>query len=861
MVCHKKMSNVNFTSQLPHVLRVKQTTVKQTLEEFWYRKNPPVEEATASSLQEELPSILTQEESSPVEEALESRQITPLSEDTAFQGMSEAEKLYAKIAGLSKSEKRRFEELCSNSGREIKRQKRSRDLIVFEGLFGAFAVCQGPNTDCALLKELKLDEEKVKSFNLTQESVDNLKFKVDEILSKMPGDHSDFVLTKEFFKEHNLPMVDVITWYKLESKTQTLLRTILVEKEEEKTLDRNVKPIFICVQDCSLSLCQQYRIRARNIDNKSLLVKELSSSSAADYHHVSEFITDLDYAMKDCNFENIPDVLIMCGHRKRTRDIVQILEHYTGYEQPGQVSFTLHYDEADKTRCEWIRILKRKDLYECRPEANILRKVVFATATPFQKFWSTLKKSDHRFVKNIRGSTGNDVNEQLSHKDYHNAVKYLYRGLNKHLAKFEPQTTDFHEYQKTIYKNKIANREDGRKIIFAPALNENKTHDKVAEFFSKLGYTIVILNQYHKGFLSQNIGTVTFDQFHKMYKMPEGTEMFHMLAKYAISFPDTNIVVTGYNNINRGLTVSTLNFMFTDAIICLEHAKNIETFIQMIHRLCGDVKYTKSAFLHIDKRIHDKALQYAQIQMTNSDPNITTFSEQDFKYSARKSTYVYQSYDSMQDLEKDWLEVYHFRKPKRFVDTAQFVNKQENGFLRTHLESNYYIRRGYRASAALFLVFYENSDDLEHNIWKPAILYACTNEVNLIFENPDDDNELSAFLRCIYFWSDGAKKSFSRNDVENTLKNGHFSVATQRDMFRLGSMVGYRRKSLSRWCDINKNRSTRKVMYTVKPLYVKMFQYKNIDPEVPRHMRGRGMHGYIPDNNFVVPTTVNSREM
>ena len=178
------MSNDFSSSRMPHVLRVKQTTVKQTfMEEFWYRKNPPVEEAAASSppveeaaassLQEELPSIPAQEESSPMEKALESRQIIPLSEDPilehpAFQGMYDAEKVFAIIEGLSKSEKRRFDELCSSSGREIKRQKRSRDLIVFEGLFGAFAVCQGPNTDCALLNELKLDEEKVKSFNLTQ---------------------------------------------------------------------------------------------------------------------------------------------------------------------------------------------------------------------------------------------------------------------------------------------------------------------------------------------------------------------------------------------------------------------------------------------------------------------------------------------------------------------------------------------------------------------------------------------------------------------------------------------------------------------------------------------------------------------
>ena len=817
MDCHIKMANENYTSQLPRVIRVRQTMIK----DFWIQPGS------------------AQEESSPcMRDVQESRQPLPeelsLPEETVV--MTEAQKEAQFLRTLSKSQKRQYNEL-GLSDRLTKRQKRSRDAIVFEGLFGAFAVCQGPNTDCAILKELKLNKEKVNEFNLTQDSIDNLKFKIDEILSKMPGDHSDFVLTKDFFQEHNLPMENVITWFKLESKTQTLLRKILVEKEEEKRLERNVKPIFICVQDCSLSLSKQYKIRAENIDNKSLLVKELSSSSAADYKNVSEFITELDYAMKNCNFKNIPDVLVMCGHRKRTHDIVQILEHYTGLELDGQVSFTLHYDEADKTRCEWIQILKKKELYtECRPGDNILRKVVFATATPFKKFWSTLNKSNFKFIQNIRGYTGNDVNEQLSHESYRKAYDQLYRGVDKLQAKFEPQNTNYHEYQKMIYNKKIKNV-PGRKIIFAPALNHNKTHTEVQEFFRKMGYTIVLLNQHLKGFVSQNLGIVTFDKFHKMCNMPEGSEMFHLLAKYATLYPDTNIVVTGYNNINRGLTVSTLDFMFTDAIICTEHATNIETFIQMIHRLSGDNKYTNNARLHIDKRIHDKAIEYAEIQMRNSDPNVTTFSEQDFKYSSKKSVYVYETYDRMEDMEKDWVTIYHFQQNKKFVDTAQFVNKEENGTLRTHLESkchNTNINTG-----ALKIVFYENSDDLEHNIWKPAIRYTCKNEVNLIFEKPDDDCDLSAFLRCVYFWSGGATKSFSWDDVQNTLKNGHFSDATVTDIGRRSTKTKLRRKSLVRWCNINESTH----MYTVKPLYVKMFQYKNIVPKVPRHM-----HGYIIDN-------------
>ena len=346
--------------------------------------------------------------------------------------------------------------------------------------------------------------------------------------------------------------------------------------------------IDIIVSNNSLLETEQWKYRTKDKFNNDKEVNvHILSSKSNDFKNMSEYISQIQQTI---NENDLPNILIVCYHSKRVcDDIILLLKTFGGIHPmilPNIIDKTIikchiSFDEPDKNLGVTKKFLKKVDKYI---ENRTITGILFITATAFEGFWDMLNKSGIKQLENVNKDTIHNFD-----KDFEN-----YRSFSEHtIIVNKNETNNPLTYITDLFSNNKID-EKTRKIIFAPAHSYTKktgvgSHDEIKAYFLGRNYTVLLMNGLFKGFIYPNGKEITLEDYNNEHSIKG--ELRNTLKHWSNNNIETNLAITGYNVIERGVTFNTDEFNFTDMILSNYNLKSIGQLIQLAGRSCGAKKY------------------------------------------------------------------------------------------------------------------------------------------------------------------------------------------------------------------------------------------------------------------------------
>jgi hypothetical protein len=357
--------------------------------------------------------------------------------------------------------------------------------------------------------------------------------------------------------------------------------------------------IEVIVTNNSLPETEQWKVRTKKKfgEIENINVHILSSSKDSDFGNIDQFISKIITAK---NKNELPNILIMCFHKKRvTDDLFKLFDTFCGGNYIlnfTKIKFYLNFDEPDANLGITSRFLKKYRKYE-----HIIHGILFITATPYDEFWEMLNEHGITQLLNLQK---NNIS-----KESYNEYLDNYRSFENHdhLA-LNNETNNPLRYIEEVFTGKyIVKDKDGNKIgeenyidksnpfvIFAPGHIYTETigvgsHEEIVDYFTSNNVHVYLSNGKFKGFVEPSGSRQLLTEFNKKYKI-DG-ELRDSLRKWRELNPTNNLAITGYWTIERGVTFNTDGFNFDYAIISKYHTYKLNKLIQLIGRTTGNKKY------------------------------------------------------------------------------------------------------------------------------------------------------------------------------------------------------------------------------------------------------------------------------
>lgn len=411
-----------------------------------------------------------------------------------------------------------------------------------------------------------------------------------------------------------------------ESKTQNAIKFIhhLDASRCEPNSENGVHHITIIATNNCLIDGRQWNIRLVN-DNKTRIIKILSSDKKRS--HINDYSGFIGNCLKAKKADELTDVLVVCNNNIRYNDIIQILEIFDdnriNLKSIGilKCKFTIMFDEVDKrdnlnNACRFINISKK---------FNCINSIHLITATPYNDFWKEMRELKIKDLINLK----NEISQISSPEILINN----YRQLEEHNIIYVNSNLQSNNYIKDIYEKYI----DKNKLIrlFAPPSKFTESHEITKNFFLENGFIVIIINGKSKDIYFPDKNKISINEFNKEHFSEQlDVEMYNTLSKLHKLYPNTNMVITGFSCIERGITFQTDGFNFTDMII--PPIKNISTSVQLVGRANGGKQYVKKHNIYIQKEHFENIrnrIKYA-IKLIKSNPE--KISELDFREKTNK---------------------------------------------------------------------------------------------------------------------------------------------------------------------------------------------------------------------------------
>jgi len=481
----------------------------------------------------------------------------------------------------------------------------------------------------------------ITEFNINEEDDKTMIMLRQEIINKL----SSYTQKKICVEEYNNEIPKIIITNKKETKLELIHElTQFTHGKTEQTLNKiaerylinsistNGHIIQIIITNKSLVETKQWKIRTKNKMNEyeNIDVDILSSDSKSEYHSIDTFISKI---MKAKTKNDLPNILIVCFHKKRIENILTLFQMFCGKTimlQYTKLKFNLSFDEPDANRGLCSMFLKQYKEY-----MNLIDTIEFITASPYEDFWSMLNKNG--IVQLINPHSLNQ--ECINGKTYDEYLKKYHQIKEHNHLICNHSTNNPLDYIKYVFKELYIDMKDStRKIIFSPAhLYTEKegvgSHEEVVQFYMKLKFTVFLSNGKFKGFIEPTGEKMTIDDFNLKYNITG--ELRDTLRKWAQLYPKKNIAITGYWTIERGITFQTDGFNFTHAIISDYHKQLLNKLVQLIGRLTGNKLYIKKkcniicpqTIIDIVNTLVDKTIELRKSNPENY--NATDFSDKD----------------------------------------------------------------------------------------------------------------------------------------------------------------------------------------------------------------------------------------
>jgi hypothetical protein len=360
--------------------------------------------------------------------------------------------------------------------------------------------------------------------------------------------------------------------------------------------------IDIIVTNKSLPETEQWKFRAdKTFKNFKNITIDILSSKSNDYNTIGSYIQNI----LNCKTkEELPNILIICYHTKRVcEDLITMFNIFGGgnyIQTSNKIKFHISFDEPDANLGVTKKFIKKiKEFID----KQLITGILFITATPIDDFWKMLNDSGIKTLLNMNYNNTQNFDEELDN----------YRAFKDHtIIELDNETLNPLYYIIEVFSNKLIN-ENERKIVFAPAHLYTDTegvgsHMEVVSYFNDKNYCVFIMNGKFKGFIYPNKTRIDLTQFNIENNI--NGELRESLMKWNELNPTTNLAITGYWVIERGITFNTTGFNFTDMILSNYHLSSIGKLIQLAGRGSGGKLYVNKMNVICTSTIKDTIINF-----------------------------------------------------------------------------------------------------------------------------------------------------------------------------------------------------------------------------------------------------------
>ena len=162
-----------------------------------------------------------------------------------------------------------------------------------------------------------------------------------------------------------------------------------------------------------------------------------------------------------------------------------------------------------------------------------------------------------------------------------------------------------------VFSNKLIN-ENERKILFTPAHLYTDTegvgsHSEVISYFNDKNYCVFVMNINLKDLFIQIKAKLNLHNLTLKMKLKVNRDS---LMKWNELNPTTNLAITGYWVIERGITFNTTGFNFTDMILSNYHLSSMGKLIQLAGRGSGGKIYVNKMNVICTNKIKDTIINF-----------------------------------------------------------------------------------------------------------------------------------------------------------------------------------------------------------------------------------------------------------
>lgn len=398
--------------------------------------------------------------------------------------------------------------------------------------------------------------------------------------------------------------------------------------------------IDIIVTNKSLPETEQWKFRTdKKFQNFKNITIDILSSKSNDYNTIGGYIQNI---LNCKSREDLPNILIICYHKKRVcEDLITMFNLFGGnnYIQPNNTfKFHISFDEPDANLGVTKNFIKKIKQFI---DKEMILGILFITATPIENFWRMLHESGIKRLLNMNFANTENFDFELDnyrafkeHTIIHhnnettNPLYYIMDVFSKSRLTLMNQETGniitencTSEQQKNITEVNeyvITNKaklidESERKIIFAPAhlytTSEGVgSHWEVVSYFNDKNYCVFLMNGKFKGFVYPDKTKIELTQFNTDNNI--NGELRESLMKWNQLNPKTNLAITGYWVIERGMTFNTTGFNFTDMILSNYHLSSIGKLIQLAGRGSGGKIYVNKMNVVCTTKIKDTIINF-----------------------------------------------------------------------------------------------------------------------------------------------------------------------------------------------------------------------------------------------------------
>lgn len=394
------------------------------------------------------------------------------------------------------------------------------------------------------------------------------------------------------------------------------------------------------------------RLVKRDIQNMRIFSSKSEVNNASALY---QLITEGQYDMETDSYTPV-DYVLMCTHPTRLADYCDLKQTTSGpfpsilkrmKDHHPEVKFVVWADEIDKNVKLW------KDYVPKFRELGNVIQMNGITATPYNKYWDLMHELGIHNVTII--GTLPDASEYRTISDhiktYTDKISIKSPVKNFEYLLTHPGEVCYVEIdpvtKREITKHNIPDlKTNTGKIYYVPGEVTTRTHEAISKLANEAGKNALILNGKHKAFrYADGRPPVSI----KDYQKRNGTMMYNDIPYSKLAFMDmaicmyndpsldligTDLIITGFNCITRGITFNRPNFQFSGVILAEYHyregTKQVEEIIQAVGRAHGNKLWVKEGMVFLSPKyildmVNEKITQ--QIEFLRTAPSKITYAD------------------------------------------------------------------------------------------------------------------------------------------------------------------------------------------------------------------------------------------